>query len=168
MFQCSSVYQQSPVPWLFTSRGLRLRDNLSLNMASCFQVRSEHLCCETSLGVNCHICQLLEMPPLCGLRVSWLGCSPLLLGIISTSEVSGIEICLFPRAGSAQSYRTQTFLGDSPVFSVLLGLLVYGAAIGIYNSLIRPGLDDPVLSVGVPIYIIWLSTTVTRQYSHGM
>ena len=52
-------------------------------------------------------------------------------------------------------------MGDSPVFSVLLGLLVYGSAIGIYNSLIRPGLDDPVLSVGVPIYIIWLSTTVT-------
>ena len=67
-----------------------------------------------------------------------------------------------------QNFRTQTFLGDSPVFSVLLGLLVYGSAIGIYNSLIRPGLDDPVLSVGVPLYIIWLSTTVTRQYCHGM
>ena len=81
-----------------------------------------------------------------------------------TKVVYFLELAQYRVAGC----RTQTFLGDSPVFSVLLGLLVYGAAIGIYNSLIRPGLDDPVLSVGVPIYIIWLSTTVTRQYSHVM
>ena len=49
------------------------------------------------------------------------------------------------------------------MFSVLLGLLVYGAALTIYNSLIRPGLGDPVLAVGVPVYIIWLSTTVRRN-----
>ena len=62
-----------------------------------------------------------------------------------------------------QSFRTRTFLGASPVFSMLLGLLVYGAALTIYNSLIRPGLGDPVLGVGVPVYIIWLSTTVRRN-----
>ena len=49
------------------------------------------------------------------------------------------------------------------MFSVLLGLLVYGAAVAIYTSMIRPGLEDPVLAVGVPVYIIWLSTTVSHK-----
>ena len=49
------------------------------------------------------------------------------------------------------------------MFSVLLGLLVYGAALAIYSSMIRPGLEDPVLAVGVPVYIIWLSTTVSHK-----
>ena len=72
---------------------------------------------------------------------------------------------IFPKLNSAQQqhFRTRTFLGASPVFSVLLGILVYGAALIIYNSLIRPGLGDPVLGVGVPVYIIWLSTTVRRN-----
>ena len=110
------------------------------------------------------IFELLETLPSCGPRVFWLACWPLLLVIISTSEVFG-EANYFSQTEPAQQqrFRTRTFLGASPVFSVLLGLLVYGAAITIYNSLIRPGLGDPVLGVGVPVYIIWLSTTVRRN-----
>ena len=106
----------------------------------------------------------METPPSCGLRVFWLECWPLLLVIISTSKVFGKANCFSPtELSKQQSFRTRTFLGASPVFSVLLGLLVYGAALTIYNSLIRPGLGDPVLAVGVPVYIIWLSTTVRRN-----
>ena len=91
-------------------------------------------------------------------------CWHLLLVIISTSEVFGEAKNYFIlELARQQSFRTRTFLGASPVFSVLLGLLVYGAAITIYNSMIRTGLGDPVLGVGVPVYIIWLSTTVRRN-----
>ena len=105
------------------------------------------------------------MPPWCGPRVSSLGCSPLLLVTTFTSKVSGAASnCFYDLAQRQQRFRTRSFLGPSPVFSVLLGLLVYGAAIVIYNSMIRPGLEDPVLKVGVPIYIIWLSTTVNQEH----
>ena len=88
----------------------------------------------------------------------------MLLVIISTSEVFGeAKIYFNLELAEQQSFRTRTFLGASSVFSVLLGLLVYGTALTIYNSMIRPGLEDPVLSVGVPVYIIWLSTTVRRN-----
>ena len=130
-------------------------------MASCFQVRTCAKCVSIIIFV---IFELLETPPSCGLRVFWLACWPLLLVIISTSKVFGKANCFSPtELSKQQSFRTRTFLGASPVFSVLLGLLVYGAAITIYNSLIRPGLGDPVLAVGVPVYIIWLSTTVRRN-----
>ena len=130
-------------------------------MGSCFQVRTCAKCVSSIIVV---IFELLETPPSCGLRVFWLACWLLLLGIISTSKVFGKANC-FSLTGLAQqqSFRTRTFLGASPVFSVMLGLLVYGAALTIYNSLIRPGRGDPVLAVGVPVYIIWLSTTVRRN-----
>ena len=51
-------------------------------------------------------------------------------------------------------------LGPRPATSAALALAVYGAAAAIYLTLIRPGLTDPVLAAGVPVYIVWLATTV--------
>ena len=61
--------------------------------------------------------------------------------------------------------RSKSLLGESPTFSIVLAVIVYGTALVIFNFFIRPGLTDPVLAVGVPLYIIWLTTTVTLGYN---
>ena len=59
-----------------------------------------------------------------------------------------------------KSVKTNKILGDNVVLSLTLALVLYGASTAIYVSLLKPGLEDPVLSFGVPIYILWLTTTV--------
>ena len=66
-----------------------------------------------------------------------------------------------------KSVRSQTFLGDNLVLSVGLAILLYGASCAIYVTLLMPGLEDPLLSVGVPVYILWLATTVSHQVTAG-
>ena len=58
-------------------------------------------------------------------------------------------------------------LGPRPATSAALAVAVYGAAAAIYLALIRPGLTDPVLAAGVPVYIVWLATTVGQHMSNG-
>ena len=81
-----------------------------------------------------------------------------------------------------RSVRTDKVLGDSLVFSLSLALILYGASTAIYfyflkvrvqlaskyflmtpSPLLQAGLVDPLLSVGVPVYILWLTSTVWRS-----
>jgi len=56
-----------------------------------------------------------------------------------------------------------TFLGRDKFRSLGLGVTLYGAAFFIWFFLLRSGLqDDNVLKIGVPLYIIWLTTSVWR------
>ena len=66
-----------------------------------------------------------------------------------------------------QSVPTANFLGKRPSLSVVLGLALYSSVLLVWYSLLRPGLSDPVLSVGVPVYICWLTTTVWRSAVAG-
>ena len=54
-------------------------------------------------------------------------------------------------------------LGPRPTTSAALAVAVYGAAAAIFLTLIRPGLTDPVLAAGVPVYIVLLATTVGQH-----
>lgn len=58
---------------------------------------------------------------------------------------------------------SRSFLGDSPTYSVVLGCVLYGSSLLIFNNFLRPGLSDPVLLFGIPFYILWLTTTVGRE-----
>ena len=51
-------------------------------------------------------------------------------------------------------------MGKKPLISVFFGLVLYSAALVTWYTLLMPGLSDPVLAVGVPVYICWLTTTV--------
>jgi len=62
-----------------------------------------------------------------------------------------------------RSVRTDKLLGDNLVFSLSLALVLYGASAAIYLHFLQAGLVDPVLAVGVPVYILWLTTTVWRS-----
>lgn len=56
-----------------------------------------------------------------------------------------------------------TILGRDKFRSIGLGVSLYGAAFLIWFLLIRAGLqDESILKFGVPLYIIWLTTTVWR------
>ena len=59
-----------------------------------------------------------------------------------------------------RSVPTAKLLGDHPAVSVLIGLVLYSLAGIIWYNLLRPGLTDPLLAVGVPVYVCWLTTTV--------
>ena len=60
-----------------------------------------------------------------------------------------------------RSVPTVHFLGKRPSLSVIIGLILYSTVLIVWYFLLRPGLTDPVLSVGVPVYVCWLSTTVS-------
>eukprot|EP00092_Neocalanus_flemingeri_P012292 GFUD01013250.1.p1 GENE.GFUD01013250.1~~GFUD01013250.1.p1 ORF type:complete len:223 (+),score=48.55 GFUD01013250.1:138-806(+) len=66
-----------------------------------------------------------------------------------------------------RSVPTVHFLGKRPLLSVTIGLALYSAGLLIWHLLLRPGLSDPVLSLGVPVYIAWLTTTVWRSAVAG-
>ena len=60
-----------------------------------------------------------------------------------------------------KSVKTRGLLGDNVVFSLTLAIILYGASGGIYFFYLKSGLVDPLLSIGVPVYILWLTTTVS-------
>ena len=96
-----------------------------------------------------------------GQNISSLEWQVLLLVITFTSKVSGtIELICLKTQKKTVTERSKSLLGESPKFSIVLAVIVYGTALVIFNFFIRPGLTDPVLAVGVPLYIIWLTTTV--------
>ena len=64
-----------------------------------------------------------------------------------------------------RSVPTRSFLGNLPRISIFLGIILYGLALLIWHRFLRDGLDDPVLAIGVPVYICWLTTTV-GQINH--
>ena len=106
--------------------------------------------------------KLLVMLHWFGQNISYLEWQVLLLDITFTSKVSGtIELICLKTQKKTVTERSKSLLGESPKFSIVLAVIVYGTALVIFNFFIRPGLTDPVLAVGVPLYIIWLTTTVT-------
>jgi len=59
-------------------------------------------------------------------------------------------------------------LGRDSVRSVGLGTILYGLALLIWYTMLRTGLqEDSVLKIGVPLYILWLTTTVWRSACVG-
>jgi len=55
-----------------------------------------------------------------------------------------------------------TLLGRRPAFGFFSAATLLALAAAIWHHFLRAGLTDPVLAVGVPIYIIWLTSTVWR------
>merc|ERR1739838_474403 len=79
-------------------------------------------------------------------------------GIINFAIAHYFYICSVP---------TVHFLGRRPSLSVIIGLTLYSTVLIVWYFLLRPGLSDPVLSVGVPVYVCWLTTTAWRSAVAG-
>ena len=59
-----------------------------------------------------------------------------------------------------RSVPTANFLGKRPALNVFIGVVLYSLALATWYMFLMPGLTDPVLAVGVPVYVCWLTTTV--------
>ena len=57
---------------------------------------------------------------------------------------------------------SKSFLGESPKYSLILGFLLYGSALLIFNNFLQPGISDPVLLIGIPIHLHYVA------YNNGM
>merc|ERR1712080_296734 len=62
-----------------------------------------------------------------------------------------------------RSLPSSGLLGARPVLSAVLGLSLYSLTGIVWYCYLRPGLYDPVLAVGVPIYGVWLTSTAWRS-----
>lgn len=60
------------------------------------------------------------------------------------------------------SLPSTSLLGRRPAFGFFSAATLLALAAAIWHHFLRAGLTDPVLAVGVPIYIIWLTSTVWR------
>jgi len=58
-------------------------------------------------------------------------------------------------------------LGKSAKNGLTSAVVLYGLAGCIWYFLLFPGLQDPILAAGVPVYILWLTTSVWRASTVG-
>merc|ERR1711887_306430 len=55
------------------------------------------------------------------------------------------------------------FLGPKPWVSLTVATMLYFLSFIIWLLFLRPGLNDPLLGVGVPVYISFLATSAWRS-----